>query len=502
MLGIRSIADNVVKFVGVFLQVVKLVVAVTLAIEVQQLVAPVAHSIVTHDVVLGGTIIVVIVEVLTPILGRLSFPRNDRQQRSANHLPGLFCIGNVQERRGEVDVLHEGIALPAALHARRIDEKGRAERLFVHEAFVEPPVLAHVEALVAGIDNHRIFHQTGGFQIVEQAPHLLVDTVDDAHVVADVALVLPPEKGIAREVLRQHLLVAGIVVGLPNLPLFGRHAIQLMAEAVAVAFVRVTHAGFYLRDLKVVAHFHVLLNAHLLFVGSTSSCGIIVVEGLRQGELHVLVEVEHVERRHPVAMRRLVMHEEGEGLASVPLVEETDGMVGDEIGGIALLLDILATRLLRAESGVVVVALPRQDVICVEPLRFAQHVPLANHGRLIASLLQRLADEGSLFVDGTIQRALTALVAVHSRHETCAAGGAERVLDVCALEEHATLGQAVEIGCRSLPGERMSIGADGLIRVIVAHDIDDVPALGMCRTEGTTAKYEGKVSVFHGVINV
>ena len=144
-----------------------------------------------------------------------------------------------------------------------------------------------------------------------------------------------------------------------------------MSEAVAVALVGIAHAGLYLRDLQVVAHLHVLLDAHLLLVCGTATRGVVVAEGLGQGELDVLIEVEHIEWRHPIAMGCLVMDEECKGLFLVSPFEELYGMVGDEVRGVAFFLDILAAALLRAKPWVVVVALSWQDIVVVEAFRLA-----------------------------------------------------------------------------------------------------------------------------------
>ena len=70
------------------------------------------------------------------------------------------------------------------------DERG-AEALLVHEALVEPSVLAEIEALVAGIDHEGVFQQMVLFEIVEQLAHALVNGMDNAEIVAQVVLVFP-----------------------------------------------------------------------------------------------------------------------------------------------------------------------------------------------------------------------------------------------------------------------------------------------------------------------
>jgi len=79
--GILGVGYDVVKLIGVALEVVKLVIrqgGVLGVVEVQKLIATVAHTIVTHHVVFCWTVVVVIVEVLAPILGCFTLIGHDR----------------------------------------------------------------------------------------------------------------------------------------------------------------------------------------------------------------------------------------------------------------------------------------------------------------------------------------------------------------------------------------------------------------------------------------
>ena len=119
VLGVFLLSYYIMQLVGVFLQVVKLVVAVAFPIEVQKLVASVAHPIVTHDVMLSRAVVVVIVEVLTPVFRLLTIVAHDGQQGCSYHLLRFLGTGYVEEGGSKVDVLHQRIALRAALHAGR-----------------------------------------------------------------------------------------------------------------------------------------------------------------------------------------------------------------------------------------------------------------------------------------------------------------------------------------------------------------------------------------------
>ena len=58
-----------------------------------------------------------------------------------------------------VDVLDEGVDLTVEA-AGIVGQQGSAEGFLVHEAFVEPAVLTHVEALVGGVDDEGVVPQT------------------------------------------------------------------------------------------------------------------------------------------------------------------------------------------------------------------------------------------------------------------------------------------------------------------------------------------------------
>ena len=71
MLSIFLVFNYIMKLVRVFLQVVKLVIRIGFlgVVEMQKLVSAVAHAIMTHDIMLSRTIIIMVIEILSPILG-------------------------------------------------------------------------------------------------------------------------------------------------------------------------------------------------------------------------------------------------------------------------------------------------------------------------------------------------------------------------------------------------------------------------------------------------
>ena len=92
-------------------------------------------------------------------------------------------------------------------------------------------------------------------------------------------------------------------------------------------------------------------------------------------------------------MRGLVVNQQTEGLLRVSLLQELNGMIGGQRGGIALLLDIFPMAFRALERRVVVVALVAKHMVVVEAFGFALHVPFANNASLIAMLSQDLGEE-------------------------------------------------------------------------------------------------------------
>ena len=411
------LAEEVVELVGVFLHVVELLVVDGVvvaphrcAVEVDELVSVVAHTVVTAHVVLGRVVVVMVVDVFSPAF---VVAVEEVEERAPRHVGGLLHAGGVEHGGREVDVLHEPL-----LHRARLDglgvthDEGCAEALLIHEPLVKPSVLAHVEALVGAIDEDGVVEQAVALEILVDVAHTLVHGVDDGEVIVHVALVFPDGQRAVGEVGLEHGLVARRVVGVPRLLLQVVHACQSP----------LAHGAVELVDLVVVGELHVLGDGHLLLLGAGASCGVVVPEGGGQGERDLVVEAEILEVGHPRAVGSLVLHEEEEGLLLVAAVEELHSVLGHEVCGVALLAHVLAAGVVGEERGVVVVALVPEDAEEVEALGAALHVPLADDGRLVARVVQELGDKGLGGVNALVEGALPALVAV----EACEQAGARR----------------------------------------------------------------------------
>ena len=440
-----------------------------------ELVAVGAHTVVLAHHVVGGIVVVVVVDACAPLLLRVAVVE-DGEERAAHHLLRLLHSGKLKECWGVVDVLHQLVAHASRLGVARIaDDERRAERLLVHESLVEPSVLAHVESLVGGVDDDGVVGESVGVEIVDDAAHALVDAGYYRHVVAYVGLVLPVVEVLALEVGLKQLAVAREVVAAPCRALLGGHAVDLAHEGVvgvlAVLVVEVEHLG----HLEVLLPAHVLGDAHLLGAHGRAACGVVVVEGLGHRELHVVVLAEVLDVGLPVAVGRLVVEHKAERLRLVAVVHELDGVVGGEVGAVALLHDVLAAGSVSAAIlRVPVLSLVVVDVVVVEALGVATHVPLADDGSLVASLLQQLGEEGARCVDALAELSLSVLVAVESCHKTCARRCGKRVLHESLVETHSALCDAVDVGCRCKLAYGVAVGRDALEGMVVAHDVNNV----------------------------
>ena len=104
-------------------------------------------------------------------------------------------------------------------------------------------------------------------------------------------------------------------------------------------------------------------------------------------------------------------------------------------------------------------------------------MPFANHSSLVAGLLQKFGDEGHSGVNSLSQSSLPVLVTVKTGHQAGAAGCGQGILDIGLVEAYSFGSQAVHVRSRCLAAQGMAVGADGLIGMVIRHDVDDVQPL-------------------------
>ena len=176
-------------------------------------------------------------------------------------------------------------------------------------------------------------------------------------------------------------------------------------------------------------------------------------------------------------MRSLVVYKQAEWFIPVSFFQKFNGMVGDQVGYIAFLFHIFSIRFFTPETRIIVFTLIPQDMIVIKALRFTTHVPLTNYSGFITILLKYLRYKYMRSVNARIQTTLPALMAIQPRHQASTTGSRQRVLNKRLPEQHTFRGQAIQIGSRSLHGKRMSVSTNGLIRMIIRHNVDDIRTL-------------------------
>ena len=176
----------------------------------------------------------------------------------------------------------------------------------------------------------------------------------------------------------------------------------------------------------------------------------------------------------------MVHEEEGFGFVAL-FVEPIESKVGDGVGGVeaVFLDDVLGPGPVAhgAEFGVVVFSLAGEDAVVVEVGGFDLEVPFADHGGVVSGFAE--FDREHLFAgfDFAGEVVGTVDVVVLAGESTGAGGGADRVGAEGVFEEHALVGEAVDVGGGGDLGEAAAVGADGVGGVVVGHDVEDVGRL-------------------------
>ena len=441
-----------------------------------------------------GVFVIVVVDPRAPGFGGLAARGEHALQRTSLHVGGNLQPGHIDERRGQVDVHGQRLRADARRNGFRIaHQQRRALALLVHETLVEPPVLAQEKALVGGVDDDRVVQFADLFQIIQQTPDILVDALDDGAVVLHVLLVFP-----ARQLLLRHAALHAFVLGdargigpVPVRPLFGGHAVvgRLVLHDAAAPVVGTRHVvlvgvarGFEhvgLRQLfgghqlEVPLGPHVAAYLHRLPAGGAAAARIVVQQVERLGEDPIVVDAQVTLRRHPVAVRGLVVVEHGEGTRLVAPFEKPDGLVGDDIRDVARLDTLLAVF---DKQRRIVLALPHEDAPEIESLRIGIEVPLADHRRLVTGVVQQFGEGLLVTVEGARIVREAVHMAVLAREDAGPRGTRDGVGDVAVLEEHALTRQTVEVGGFD---QQAAVTAHGLRGVVVGHHNDDVGASGV-----------------------
>ena len=389
-----------------------------------------AHAVMGVDVVVGQMHPVPIIHGRLPVLRRPALQQG-AEAASLHHVRN-WGAGVVEERRREINVEDDPLVDGAGLNELGVaDQKRHAKRLFVHEPFVIPAVLAQEEPLVRGVDDDCVLAQAFLIEAVEQAADVVVGRRDAAQVVFDVSLVFP-------------LLL------LPSAEAGRRRAFEV-------------HLG------------QVVVNAHRRGGCGAGPVAVIVVEGFGFGNLDVVVHVRVLLIRLPVPVRRFVVAEQAEGPVLVACSEPLDAYVGDEVGRVAF-DDFLPAHL--DHDRVVIQPLAGQNDPVVEPGGIVNttvpQMPLADNGVLVAFFLKEFREGELPAVHRGAEGCDAVNVIVGAGENRSAAGGADRVGAEAVVESHAALGDAVHVW-RLV--DAAAVAAHRLRRVVVGHDKQNVRPL-------------------------
>ena len=216
----------------------------------------------------------VIVKRTSPVARLFTFQQ--WKQRFTLYIIGDVHSGQLEEGGGIVDVLHQLIHF-SLFTARQTHEQRCAERFFIHEPFVEPTMFAHIEPLVGGVDNQRIFKQVVLFQVFQYHTDVTVYRMDHAEVIMHVTLVFPLGKLLTGSFLFLEVFDDRIVVLIPRSLLVGVHPVVHGTSGSFQPFAFCADFILLVGHLQVVHLVHIFDDAHLL-LGCSQASFILVVE--------------------------------------------------------------------------------------------------------------------------------------------------------------------------------------------------------------------------------
>ena len=311
---------------------------------------------------------------------------------------------------------------------RPANEERRAEAFLVHEALVEPAMIAEEEALIGVVDDDGVVGDFVFVEVIEDAADVVIDGLNAAEIILDVDLIGPFAQGVAFQAGR----------------------------------------GIHL-EIRFGA---VLADAHAGALGGAGAAFVLVVEVIGLGDFDVFEEVLVLGGGRPFAVGRLVVAHQEKGLVAVALLQPVEGEVTDKVGAVAGVF--LAGAVHFDEDGIVVETLAGEDFPVVEAGRVGDEVPLADDGGLVAGGLEVFGDVWGGGVNLIVEGFDAGEVGVEAGEDDAAARGADGIGDEAVGEAGAALGDAVDV--RGLV-DLAAVGADGVGSVIVGHDEDDVGAL-------------------------
>ena len=154
-----------------------------------------------------------------------------------------------------------------------------------------------------------------------------------------------------------------------------------------------------------------------------------------------------------------------------------------------------------AHDWVEVGPLAGQHTVIVER-RLLLQMPLADHGRLVAGLFDQMRQRLVLGFHSTVQRRDAVDMAVLARDQRSPGGRADRVRTKGIRQPDPLFRQPVDVGRGIERSQAAAVSTDGVGRVIVRHDEQDVRPVGGNRGRAEQDSecdwHEGGGRVFHG----
>ena len=97
-----------------------------------------------------------------------------------------FAASGFDKGWGKIDGFHQSVTdrtpRGVSLWTRVIDNERHLHGLLVEQFLLAHPVIAQIVAMIRGQHDHRVFHAIGLFQIVQQAPKLIIALLDQPHI--------------------------------------------------------------------------------------------------------------------------------------------------------------------------------------------------------------------------------------------------------------------------------------------------------------------------------
>ena len=181
-------------------------------------------------------------------------------------------------------------------------------------------MVADVKALIGAVDDDGVVVEIQFLKRGAQSADAFVNSLNAAQIIFRVTLKFPADEILALELGLVESLIARAVMGAPRFHLSLGHAGHIAARGTVLPLLN-RRAGKVGRKIhkQVVVRVHVPINLHLLMPYAGGVVLIVVKKRVGLGDVNIVIELKMAQRRHPSAVRCLVLHHEHEGLVVRPV---------------------------------------------------------------------------------------------------------------------------------------------------------------------------------------